>query len=174
MHALFRLRKPFVYNIGDIVSSECFLEFRLAGGVDSFADKGWLFAADLVSVSVGGNKGVIFFCYIKRNIRGFFNCFFNEFRRCAAAAAENSRAGNGNFPHTVGKDFCVYIEFGLAVFSGRKTRVRVYDDRNGGIFAKLLHYRKHFIRPQRAVNAERVNAESFKQSDHCRRVCAGH
>ena len=89
-------------------------------------------------------------------------------------AAENSRAGNGNFPHTVGKSLCVYIEFGLAVFSGRKTRVRVYDDRNGGIFAKLLHYRKHFIRPQRAVNAERVNAESFKQSDHCRRVCAGH
>ena len=86
-------------------------------------------------------------------------------RRCAAAAAEDADAHVGDFFHAGSEFFGPHVEDRLSVFGPRKTRVRIDNHGQVRAFAKATDDRQHLAGPQRAVDAERVDAKTLQHGD---------
>ena len=175
MHAFLLLIEPLRYDVGDVPAAERLLEFFLAGGVDALSDEhGGLPSADFYGMRVGRYDGRLFLCDGEGRalLRGVDSAA-DVFRGGAAAASQYVGAVGRYVRHEGGELLCGHVVDRLAVLAAGKPGVRVHDDGDACRGRKAWHKRRHLLRSQRAIHAERRHAEPLKDGRHGLRVGAG-
>ena len=162
------LLEALVHDVVDVVVDERLLEALLSGRVDAFAnDDRTGRPSDFDGAGEGGDDGL--FTALrreqwKRTDRG--DLCADVVRGRAAAATDRGCTEFCDLLHVAGECLRVDVIDGAAVDRLRKTGVRVYKHRDVGGLHEALHDRDHLGRSERAVHAERIDAEALEHGDH--------
>ena len=162
------LLEALVHDVVDVVVDERLLEAFLSGRIDAFAnDDRTGRPSDFDGAGEGGDDGL--FTALrreqwKRTDRGDLRA--DVVRGRAAAATDGGRTERCDLLHIAGEFLRADIIDGPAVDGLRKTGVRIHEHRYVGGLHEALHDRDHLGRSERAVHAERIDAEALEHGDH--------
>ena len=162
------LLEALIHDVVDVEVDERLLEALLAGRIDAFAnDHRTGRPSDFDGAGEGGDDGLR--TALRREQRerahGGDLCADVVWGR-AAAATDGGRTERGDLLHIAGEFLRADIIDGLSVDGLRKTGVRIHKHRHVGGLHEALHDRDHLGRSERAVHAERIDAETFEHGNH--------
>ena len=81
----------------------------------------------------------------------------------AAASSDRLNAHFRDFFHPAGEFLGSHVIDGPAAFRAWKPRIGIDDDRHAADLGKPLHDRNHLLRPEAAVDAQRVHPQAFQK-----------
>ena len=162
-------------NVLQIMVVQGLFHFFSAGGVDPLADDDRTLA-EIDGSGEGGDHGyVLFDRWLVRQVSDSRNDLPDVFRCCAAASADALYAESCNVTHSGSKFFGADVVIGIALaVSLRKAGIRIDDDRQRRGCEKTSGDIQHAVRSETAVDAQRVDAETFEHRGHGFRCSTGH
>ena len=106
------------------------------------------------------------YCRPERNFFNSIRHFSDMFRCSAAASSQYHCALFCNLCHNTSERIRRYVIDCLSVLYLRKSRIRVYYNRNRSIFCVGFNYRQHFVGTKGAVHTYGIGAKTLKHCNH--------
>ena len=157
------LPQSFAEDIFNIVVPERLLEFLLSGGVDPLPDDHRQ-RSDLHALRERAhNRSSLADRFPERQLLHAFGCQTDMVRCRSAASADHMNAHCGDLFHPVGEFLRAHVIDRPAPFCTRKACIRVHDDRYAAHLREPLYDGDHLLRPESAVDAERVYAKALQK-----------
>ena len=157
------LAQALAKNVLDIAVAQRLFEFLLPGRIDALADDHGP-GADLHALREGADHcPVLARLRLKRELSDALCRKADVLRGRAAASSDRLNAHFRDLFHPAGEFLGSHVIDGPAAFRAGQARIGIDDDRHAADLGKPLHDRNHLLRPEAAVDAQRVHPQTFQK-----------
>ena len=168
-----RLLYALFENIFHIVVTECLLEFRFTGRINSFPDNR-RFPAKKDCLGIRSHNSIVLLCEsLRYKIPAFFRQCPDMGGSGTAAATGKPGAHGNNLSHIFRKFRRVHIVNGSSVFHSRKSRIGHDNQGNGRKLRQSFKNGLHLLGTETAVDTEGIHPETLEKRHHVFRGSAG-